>query len=603
MRKCPYCAEEIQEESVARHLCNRKINQKEWTVSGLSSVRNVLGLSGNKTVSGASVFIGVCVLLATAACSRTDKQIRFVGLGNGVLMEFVPIPAGSFMMGSTKSERDWAAQSSGGKADASWVKNETEPRRVSIARGFWLGKTEVTVGQWRRFVEEVRHKTDAEKRGEAWCFSNGIKPWSWVKGKSWRDPNWPGVSLRDDHPVACISWNDAKAFCEWLNRTQKDKLPDGYEFRLPGEAEWEYAARGGLEGTKFSWGDRPEDIQGRLNGASDDIIEIGVGSGTWYNHYEWSDGYSVASPVDVFGAMGRNGFELADMLGNVWEWCEDWYDDDGPHATINRTTSSYKVLRGGAFNDPSGCLRCAKRAGNAPSMPFANIGFRVCIGNVESRNGVDGVVAENQSGGGGFHDDGDQEMFNRRMLSAEQGDPIAQYNIGCSYEKGNEVLQDHAEAVKWFRLAAEQGLANAQYSLGSCYFNAKGVPQDAVEAVKWFRLAAEQGDVNAQGALASCYLFGVAGVPLNQNEGIKLARLAAEQGCASVQLLLGTCYYSGIGVQQNFVEALAWVETSGLEQGLAMKASLLKTMTTSQVEEGARLSREYAGKFNHVVKK
>jgi formylglycine-generating enzyme required for sulfatase activity len=320
-------------------------------------------------------------------CRPKPGDTLRLDLGNGTAMELVWIPSGTCMIGSTPEEREWAVGSEGqGKEE--WFKDEGDsPRSFTLKDGFWLGRTEVTVGQWKRFVEATRYETDAEKSGQAWCLDDSGGAWGWVKGKSWRDPNWLNVSVRDDHPVACISWNDAKAFCDWLNRQNKRRLDEEYRFRLPGEAEWEYACRGGRKGsTKFWWGDRLSDGEGRLNGAGTEEIKRGS---SWSAKYSWNDGYGWGAPVDSFGTKGRNGFGLADMLGNVWEWCEDVYQAGGANLTIGNANGAVRVLRGGSFDNVPGYLRCAYRAGYTASKPYSFFGFRVC-GGVVVRVGMDG---------------------------------------------------------------------------------------------------------------------------------------------------------------------------------------------------------------------
>jgi formylglycine-generating enzyme required for sulfatase activity len=309
-------------------------------------------------------------------------QSRWVDLGGGVKLELVWIPPGEFMMGSTKEERAWAAGPEGQGGKTEWFSDEGEaPRRTRIAHGFWMGRTETTMGQWKRFVAETSYLSDAEKDGHAWCFDWDKKEWNWVKGKSWRDPNY-GFPVRDEHPVACISWNDAVAFCGWLTETAQParRLPTGWEYRLPAEAEWEYACRGGRAGTKFWWGDSVAEGQGRLNAASDDKLGYKLPDSTWPAKFPWSDGYAWVSPVDAFGAKGRNGFGLADMLGNVWEWCLDSYDAKSAHEEVYRGDTTYRVLRGGSFFDVPGGVRCASRDGGPPSGAYAYFGFRVVLG-------------------------------------------------------------------------------------------------------------------------------------------------------------------------------------------------------------------------------
>jgi TPR repeat protein len=146
---------------------------------------------------------------------------------------------------------------------------------------------------------------------------------------------------------------------------------------------------------------------------------------------------------------------------------------------------------------------------------------------------------------------------------AEQGDAEAQYNLGLAYAGGKEVPRDYKQAVKWVRLAAEQGHAKAQYGLGNAYYKGQTVPQDYKEAVKWFRLAAEQGD-------------------------------------ATAQYNMGFCYANGTGVPQDNVQAYVWYNvaaTQGNKDAAANRAKIMEKATPTQIEEGQRLSREYAEKF------
>ena len=300
----------------------------------------------------------------------------------GVNLALQWIPPGAFMLGSTRAERDWAVGPEG-QGDADWFTDEGQnPRPTRIEQGFWLGQTEVTVWQWRQFVSATGHRTDAEKAGKAWAFDWEEGKWAAVDGANWREPKY-GFEVKDEHPVACISWNDASAFCRWLTEQEKaaGRLPAGHEYRLPAECEWEYACRGGRkDSTKFWWGDSLEDGRGRLNAASDDKLGHKLPNSTWTTKFPWSDGYAFVAPVDAFGARGRNGFGLADMLGNVWEWCYDAWDESGAHQIVNADTGSRRVVRGGSFNRGPGLVRCATRGWNPPSSAPSYGGFRVCLG-------------------------------------------------------------------------------------------------------------------------------------------------------------------------------------------------------------------------------
>jgi len=152
--------------------------------------------------------------------------------------------------------------------------------------------------------------------------------------------------------------------------------------------------------------------------------------------------------------------------------------------------------------------------------------------------------------------------------AAEQGNAIAQCNLGLFYAHGQGVKQDYAEAVKWFYKAAEQGNAIAQFSLGVCYVNGQGARQNYAEAVKWFRKAAEQGNAIAQCNLGLSYANGQ-GVKQDYAEAAKWFRKAAEQGEANAQRNLGLCYANGKGVKQDYIEAVKWFRKAA-EQGNAI---------------------------------
>ncbi|MCX6906992.1 MAG: SUMF1/EgtB/PvdO family nonheme iron enzyme [Verrucomicrobia bacterium] len=279
---------------------------------------------------------------------------------NSVGAEMVYIPPGEFMLGSTPEEQAWAVANGLKQGE---VKHEGEaPRKAAIKQGFWMGRTEVTVGQWKQFVKETGYVTDGEKKGESYVQQGPGKSYAPMKGKSWQDPNF-GFEPQDDHSVSCISWNDAKAFCEWLDgrEQQAGRLAHGYVVRLPTEAEWEYACRAG-RATKFWWGDSKEDGNGRLN------------------LYGKDDGYEFVAPVDSYDLRGRNRFGLADMLGNVYEWCLDEYDVTQAHEDLWTGNFGARVLRGGSFHFTPATCRCASRLSNPPSYSRSNNGFRVAVG-------------------------------------------------------------------------------------------------------------------------------------------------------------------------------------------------------------------------------
>ncbi|MBI5821591.1 MAG: SUMF1/EgtB/PvdO family nonheme iron enzyme [Verrucomicrobia bacterium] len=292
-----------------------------------------------------SAFAAALLLSNHAAVLFAQEKTMTTSTG----MELVWIPPGEFMLGSTPEEHGN-------------VHNEGEqPRKTKIRSGFWMGKTELTVGQWKRFLDSTQYQTDAEKKGlvdrAPQSKDSNFAP---LKGASWRDPNF-GFKLKDNHPVTCVSWNDAVAFCEWLSEIEKkaNKIPEGLVYRLPTEAEWEYACRAGSQ-TRFWWGDSDGGAERRCNL---------TGS---------SDGFQFISPVDHFGSRGRNSFGLADMIGNVREWVLDGYDPAGAHGELF-PGGEVHVLRGGAFDCRPINARCALRDAYRFTISCAN-GFRVCCG-------------------------------------------------------------------------------------------------------------------------------------------------------------------------------------------------------------------------------
>ena len=328
---------------------------------------------------------------------------RQVDLGADVSLEIVFIPPGEFRMGSTAEEKAWAVGqdggalfSSGGGAREAF---EGESRPMRVKDGFWMGRTEVTVGQFRRFADETGFVTDAEKSDiGAMCFDRDWKPnithsgtpphpWLDMKDKSWRDPN-HGVPQEDNFPVVCVSYNDMLAFCEWLTKTQQasGKLPEGMVFRLPTEAEWEYACRGGSQESHFFWwGSNLEDAKGRLNISGLDLLP-GKDYAWPGAKLPWLDGHAMVSPVDCYGERGRNAFGLADMCGGVWEFALDHFDPAGGHEEVHfkdresRLVTS-PVCKGGNYYDVPGNARCAVRLGiQSVTYSDSRDGFRVCLG-------------------------------------------------------------------------------------------------------------------------------------------------------------------------------------------------------------------------------
>jgi formylglycine-generating enzyme len=287
--------------------------------------------------------------VAARAVPRADLS----RITNSIGMKFTSIQPGDFLMGSADDDKEA-------------YDDEKPQHRVRITRPFYLGIHEVTRGQFRRFVDDVGYQTEAEKDGK------GGYGWNEEKKTFEQDPRYTwqnaGFEQTNDHPAVNVSWNDAVAFAAWLSRKE------GRTYRLPTEAEWEYACRAGTT-TKFSCGDDPEGLAAVGN----------IADGTARAKYpSWTgiaarDGYVYTAPV---GRYNPNAWGLFDMHGNVWEWCSDGYaadyykqspvdDPQGPLGAARR------VIRGGSWCDYPRDCRSAYRRRNAPDDRNSNLGFRV----------------------------------------------------------------------------------------------------------------------------------------------------------------------------------------------------------------------------------
>ena len=341
------------------------------------------------------------LLITTNAVAEEPKKgsTKILNLGEGVTLEAVYIPPGKFMMGSTAAEKEWATGIEGGAMPGTIRESyEGEPRSMHVHDGFWMGRTEVSVGQFRRFVEQSAYVTDAEKPGGVtqcldleWdrYYHDGkvINPWKPMADKSWRDPNF-GIPMKESYPVVCVSYQDMKAFCSWLTKRERKagRIPHDMECRLPTEAEWAYACRGGSqESDYFWWGNDLMEGKGRLNISAVDFLP---GRDTIWPlaNAPWSDGHAFLSPVDHYGEKGRNGFGLADMCGGDWEYVVDHFDPEGGHEEVSyedkaQLSVSRPVCRGGNYFDVPGNARCAVRLGiKDVSYSDSRDGFRICLG-------------------------------------------------------------------------------------------------------------------------------------------------------------------------------------------------------------------------------
>ncbi len=281
----------------------------------------------------------------------------------------VHLPGGTFLMGS--ESRD------------SWVADGEGPVRPVELKPFWIGECAVTNREFEAFVAATSYVTEAEKFGWSYVFhrqltarareavvggANTTPWWLGVTGAYWRAPEGPGstVKKRADHPVVHVSWNDADAYCRWAGMA------------LPTEAQWEYAARGGLVQKAFPWGD--ELTPGDKNGKP--VHRCNIWQGKFPDLDTGADGHTNTAPARSYAA---NGYGLFNMSGNAWEWCADWFtarhtaepalEPKGPcHGTL-------KVMKGGSYLcHASYCnrYRVAARTSNPPDSSSGHLGFR-CV--------------------------------------------------------------------------------------------------------------------------------------------------------------------------------------------------------------------------------
>lgn len=285
--------------------------------------------------------------------------------------EMVWIAPGEYLMGADRRENERLCEKFGW--DRQWLDNYANretPKHCVRLDGFWMYKYEVTVCQFDQFVEATGHRTDAEKEGRGWTYNTDEDKWEAAEGLSWWQPFEEGRLAHPDRPVVQVSWNDAQAYCRWA------------EVRLPTEAEWEYAARGGNTGLAgrphhtFVWG---SDAPTRPVVNMWDESAARKYPETDYSRFRsYNDGFALLAPV---GTYVPNGLGLFDMAGNAWEWCSDWYGRGYYRESPQRNPKGpaygrYRVARGGAWNCKPDDLRVTYRIRNGPWDRYSNHGFR-----------------------------------------------------------------------------------------------------------------------------------------------------------------------------------------------------------------------------------
>jgi sulfatase modifying factor 1 len=336
------------------------------------------------------VLIAVAILtwwLLRPANSKVEEAPK-----TGIPKGMVWIPGGEYKMGS----------------DDPMAWDEERPAHRVKVKGFWMDEHELTNAEFEKFVKATGYITDAEKAPTLADVMSQVPPgtpppdpndmvpgslvfippqvqvplndmrnwWNWVHGADWKHPEGPESVLtgRENHPVVQVSWNDAQAYCKWAGK------------RLPTEAEWEFAARGGLEGKNFVWGDEPP---------TDSKIFANTWQGKFPNENLQQDGYARTAPVKSFPA---NRYGLYDMAGNVWEWCSDWYDkmlyqtyaegsiQDNPKGPDKSRDPSLpymplRVQKGGSFlchDTYCARYRPSARQASSPESGMSHVGIR-CV--------------------------------------------------------------------------------------------------------------------------------------------------------------------------------------------------------------------------------
>lgn len=302
----------------------------------------------------------------SAAPEMMDRRGPDVGSTVGMAR----IEVGTFLMGAEGPE--------------CWLADGEGPVREVALSAYWIDRTAVTNAQFADFVEDTGYVTEAERHGWSFVFHNqiprahrrqtrfdtvtGLSWWARVEKADWRKPGGPGTHIRkkSDHPVVHVSWHDASAFARWAGK------------RLPTEAEWECAARGGLEQRRYPWGD--ELTPGRKH-------QCNIWQGRFPDEDTAEDGWAGTAPARSYRA---NGFGLYQMAGNVWEWCADWFSPDWHVGESDATrvdprgpvSGAARVIRGGShLCHESYCnrYRVGARTGNTPDSSTGHQGFRCAL--------------------------------------------------------------------------------------------------------------------------------------------------------------------------------------------------------------------------------
>jgi len=287
------------------------------------------------------------------------------------------------MMG--REEDDSALLSKFEYASPVYIAGERPSHKVRITRPFLIGTDTITLREFNLFLDDSKYRLESERNGTD---GSGWDGEGFVRGKSFTPKSWGFEGQTERHPVVNISWNDARAFCEWLSKREKA------DYRLPSEAQWEYSCRAGTV-TRYFCGDEPDALIRYANAADqalraifkapDDIVVF-----KWINgkrtettfpfpFLRGNDGYAFTAPV---GSFLPNNFGLHDMVGNVWQWCDDWYSVDYYRESVaddplGPKAGTMRLMRGGGFDNLPIHLRSAHRIPAEPSFRSYHLGFRI----------------------------------------------------------------------------------------------------------------------------------------------------------------------------------------------------------------------------------
>jgi len=323
-------------------------------------------------------FLALCLAAFVALGSGCAHQAPT--MENTLGMRFVRVPAGEFLMGSDETPevlaKSYPQLETRRFTD---LADEAPVHKVRITKPFYMGQFEVTVGQFRRFLQASGYRPESEADGTGgYGYNPAYDGATSASGDAFegRDPRYswrnPGFAQTDAHPVVNVTWNDAVALAAWLSRTE------GRHYRLPTEAEWEYACRAGSR-TRYQNGDDPQAL---VQVANTFDTTSAVNWPRWKNQaLAGSDGYAFTAPV---GSFAPNAFGLYDMHGNAWEWVADWYADDyyarspvddpqGP------AEANVHVRRGGSWHTWGLYARSSYRNWNTAQTRYPLVGMRLVL--------------------------------------------------------------------------------------------------------------------------------------------------------------------------------------------------------------------------------